>query len=164
MYKYIGRGPVVRISRFQVTIIVITRVQSPVSRVQSPENTILTYTLECRECPGSNPGDRNCLFFFSFCNLAFCILHCVCVSVCAQRKEEIKSPIGTWHDYHGKMLVLMNVLGFHFLCIFSSSPHGRQDVYCAILASNTTSPGPCSAIPSFPQSPLCCRDSPTLHM
>lgn len=53
--------------------------------------------------------------------LQFGILHfalCVCVSVCAQRKEEIKSPTGTWHDCNGKMLVLMKCTWVSFSLYF----------------------------------------------
>lgn len=60
--------------------------------------------------------------------LQFGILHLHCVSVCAQRKEEIKSPIGTWHDCNGKMLVLMKCtwvsLSLYFLFL-STRETGR---------------------------------------
>lgn len=98
MYKYIGRGPVVRISRFQVTIpCYYCHYQSPESSVQSPESRehnidIYSSAVNARvRTPATEIAS-------SFCH--FAILHLasyVCVSACAQRKEEIKSPTGTWH-------------------------------------------------------------------
>lgn len=122
MYKYIGRGPVVRISRFQVTIpCYYCHYQSPESR----EHNIDIYS-SAVNARVRTPATEIASSFSHFAIWHFAL--CVCVSVCAQRKEEIKSPIGTWHDCNGKMLVLMKCtwvsLSLYFLFL-STRETGR---------------------------------------
>lgn len=81
--------------------------------------------------PGFEPRRPKLPLLFLILQLG--ILHfalCVCVSVCEQRKEEIKSPIGNWHYCNGKMLVLMKCtwvsLSLYFL--FLSTRETRTSI------------------------------------
>lgn len=100
----------------------------PESSVQSPESRehnidIYSSAVNARV---RTPATEIASSFSHFAILPFAL--CVCVSVCAQRKEEIKSPIGTWHHCNGKMLVLMKCnwvsLSLYFLFL-STRETGR---------------------------------------
>lgn len=85
MYKYIGRGPVVRISRFQVTIpCYYCHYQSPESSVQSPESRehnidIYSSAVNARvRTPATEIASS--FSHFAIWHFAFCIVSvCLCV-------------------------------------------------------------------------------------
>lgn len=100
MYKHIGRGPVVRISRFQVTIpCYYCHYQSPVSRVQSPESRehnidIYSSAVNARvRTPATEIASS--FSHFAIWHLAFCIVSvCLCVCVCAKERRD---QITNWY-------------------------------------------------------------------
>lgn len=109
-------------------IIVITRVQCPESR----EHNIDIYS-SAVNARVRTPATEIASSFCHFATLHFALWHCV-QYVCAQRKEEIKSPIGTWHYCNGKMLVLMKCnwvsLSLYFLFL-STRETGRLLCHCS---------------------------------
>lgn len=85
MYKYIGRGPVVRISRFQVTIpCYYCHYQSPESR----EHNIDIYS-SAVNARVRTPATEIASSFshFAIWHFAFCIV-CLCVCVCAKERRD----------------------------------------------------------------------------
>lgn len=100
MYKHIGRGPVVRISRFQVTIsCYYCHYQSPVSSVQSPESREHNIAIHIHSSAVNarvrTPATEIASSFshFAIWHFAFCI---VCLCVCVWAKER-RDQITNWY-------------------------------------------------------------------